>query len=85
MNEQQNRESLIAHIEGLQGVLRRRNETIKELSAKLAEPVDLGEAADKKIRAAYEEGWKACYRQVSKATSIQRFELLDRLLQEADV
>lgn len=79
-----NRDSLIAHIEGLQGVLRRRNETIKELAAKLAEPVDLSAAAEKKVAAAYLKGWKDAYRTVQQLGASQYRELMNGLYEKME-
>ncbi len=53
-------ESLIAHIEGLQSTLTKRNERIAQLEERLAQPVDLPEAIQKIKKKAYETGFKVC-------------------------
>lgn len=75
-NEQHNRDSLIAHIQALDTVIRDRNKKIAELTELLAKPVDLPALTEKKIRAAYEKGFKACYRIVQKESAENRNQLL---------
>lgn len=79
MNEEHNRDSLIAHIQALDTVIRERNKKIAALTAQLAEPVDLPTVMEKKVRAAYAKGFKACYRLVQLETSRQRNQLLDAI------
>lgn len=75
-NEQHNRDSLIAHIQALDTVIRDRNKKIAELTELLAKPIDLPALTEKKIRAAYEKGFKACYRIVQKESADNRNQLL---------
>jgi len=78
-NEQHNRDSLIAHIQALDTVIRDRNKKIAELNELLAKPVDLPALTEKKIRAAYQKGFKACYQMVQKETANSRSELLQAI------
>ncbi len=78
-NEQHNRDSLIAHIQALDTVIRERNKTIEILREQLKEPIDLTTAMEKKIQTAYLKGFKACYRIVQQETSKQRVQLLDAI------
>jgi hypothetical protein len=61
-------EALKIHIEGLQSTLGKRNARIKELEAKLAEPVDLPEKIEKMISKAYKQGWKDCASKLMDST-----------------
>lgn len=61
-------EALKIHIEGLQSTLGKRNARIKELEAKLIEPVDLPEKMQKLLRKAYRQGWKDCANKLIQAS-----------------
>jgi hypothetical protein len=52
-----NRDALIAHINHLDGVIRQRNERIRELEKLLNTPVNLDAAAKREIGFAYNLGW----------------------------
>lgn len=58
--ELQTDEALVIHIEGLQATLTKRNARIKELEAKLSEPIDLPEKFQKLLDKSYKKGWKDC-------------------------
>jgi pyrroline-5-carboxylate reductase len=64
-NEEQNRENLIIHIEGLQAVLIKRNARIAELEAKLASPELINNTA---VKRAYRQGFKDCASKMMDAT-----------------
>jgi hypothetical protein len=64
-NEEQSRESLIIHIEGLQAVLAKRNLRIAELEAKLASPELINNVA---VGRAYRQGFKDCASKMMDAT-----------------
>lgn len=52
------REGLIAHIEGLQATLSKRNDRIRQLEEQLA-AAEGGEPTAPALRKAYRDGWKA--------------------------
>lgn len=70
------REALIVHIEGLQSVLRQRNEQIERLRAQIA---DGGEspAAKAAVKKAFRSGWKACAQRLMSATADSARSLTD--------
>lgn len=58
-----NRDSLLAHINHLDSVIRQRNATIKRLSELLDRPLpEPDEIMQKHIEKAYRQGWADCHR-----------------------
>jgi hypothetical protein len=82
-NQDNNRDALIAHVQALDTIIRKRNETIAELNREISrltnDPIDLGATVQKKIDAAFKKGWRDCYRQVQQVSAQQRVRLLDEL------
>lgn len=63
-NQQHNRDSLIAHIQAQDTIIRQRNNRISELQSQLAgeEFKPQSEVIQKKIDKAYNKGWKDAYK-----------------------
>lgn len=64
INEERNRDALIAHIQALDTVIRNRNNEIAKLRQIIAGEVIVSEsdAVQKKIDRAYTKGWKDAYK-----------------------
>jgi len=62
------REALIVHIEGLQSVLRQRNEQIERLRWQLAEGGE-SPAVQAAVKKAFKSGWKECAQRLAAATA----------------
>lgn len=74
-NQDRNREALLIHIAGLETTLARRNARIAELEAKLTDPKVMDKELDRKLKAAYNRGWKECAAKLMEATRKAAVEL----------
>ncbi len=79
-NQDHNRESLIAHVNALETVIRERNKRIGELQKQLNEAGEIpaDEALKKAFRKHYNKGWKDAYKAI--AASVRKHESDIRLV-----
>lgn len=68
-NQEHNRDSLIAHIQAQDTIIRTRNNEIVELKIALEKAlqteIPLSEVLEKRIASAYKKGWKEAYKKIT--------------------